>query len=200
MSLRQWVWFITGLLSAAVIVWYMVFPVPAAAPVLLGPEMSSETERVIDAEFGLAFSYAVGSEGYEVVTSERIAEGEVTSFQRAYRLYLSSGLPSVAGESQPIISISIYDEPTTLDPAEWGSGMLEILRFEQRLTDPEIITVGEHEVLFFVGDGLYANDVYVLRANELLYVVRAEWMTDDAVQRRDARAVIESMTFSIPSV
>ena len=200
MSIRQWVWLTMGLVSAATIFWYVLFPVPAVAPITIGPEPVQLTERIVDDEHGLTFTYKVGADGYYMEEEDRLDEGEVTTFQRAYRLYSQAARDDQASESQPALIISIFTDPATLDPASWGSGMREILNFEQRLTDPEPITIGEYEAVTFTGDGLYAQDVYVLPQNDRLYVFQAEWIDGESAERSDMIDLLQTVTFFTPAL
>ncbi|HEY0964423.1 MAG TPA: hypothetical protein VGE31_01365 [Candidatus Paceibacterota bacterium] len=183
--------------------------------------ITTDTERVINEEHSLSFSYPVGDESLTLI--EPPVEGQ--DFKKAYLLipseeYAAFQQNTEGGEAPAAISVFIFDLPpaasstpvvvtstasgtgSTTDPSSrrsrleaWAKENNALTSFNLAKAAPEEIEVDGVDMLRYKADGLYQQDIYLGSYRGNVYLFIAQFNADTDLTYRALQQMIASVSF-----
>lgn len=104
-----------------------------------------------------------------------------------------------AREGPPAISLRVYNNPDSLHAPVWAMREPLESNIEMALNEPEEIVVGGANAVYYVVDGLYPIDTYVVAHAQKIYVLTGSYLEKDSAIYKDFQSLVDSFNF-IPSV
>ena len=150
-------------------------------------------------EFGFAFDYKTGPEGY--VLDERIP-ADLGDYLRTYILYrtedkknIDSGNIPQNGEGPAVMTVSVFKNSQKQDPLPWAMAHETDSGIALKTGEPKEEAVGGAKAIRFSADGLYASENFVVTHGDNVYVFTGQYMDKESDLYKDFEPLIDSVKF-----
>ena len=175
------------------------FPTPCDVPegweVTSGEVMDSYSSE----KLGLSFSYPSEPEEY-VVVEHRIDEiphnqvvAHVSLFNKSdYEELQASTEPR---EGPPAITFLTFKNPEGLSARAWAEDNAFISNIKMARGGVSDTTLQGKSGVHFMGDGLYANETYIVRNGEYIHYISGAYSTEESQIREDFSKILETIAF-----
>lgn len=155
-----------------------------------------------DYDAGFTFSYRREPDGYRDIgedlslsTDESFLRGVVLINKKEQEAMGTSADPR---EGPPTIQVQIYTNSEQLSPAVWAGTYPRETNTHLAISKPEETFVGGEKAVYFVSDGLYLSEVFVVESGEHMILLRGEYIDTDSDIYRTFSNIVKSIAF-IPS-
>ncbi len=149
-------------------------------------KLESEPSAITDAFettkiANLSFSYLTSPDGYVLIKNDqKWPENKVSSislFNKRYYEWFSE--PGFLGEGPPAIIISVFNNPSHLTASAWAEANSLESNIKLISSPPTKATIKEGEGIFYVVDGLYLFDTYVIVRDDKIYLLSGAYLEKD---------------------
>ena len=164
-----------------------------------------DIKRAIHAkEVGLSFVYQVVPEGYLFNTDNSQLSAN-SDYVTGYRLTpeehsFDASQDNVPGEGPETIDIKIYRNSQNFSVEEWVNEYDRESYIERSIGSSTKLRVGDYPALHYKADGLYVIDVYVVVANNFVYLFTGPGHAAASRLTEDYGELLTSVTLSAPEL
>lgn len=155
------------------------------------------TSQLSDDTLGYAFTYTKGPNGYVSLTEEdMIGANLISAISLVNRAEYESLQDAPPGrEGPPSISVRVYENSAKSQPSVWVMENPNDSNIKLAQRDPVEAVVGGANAVFFVGDGLYPFETYIVAHNNYIYVLTGMYFTQEDVIYKDFQTLVETFEF-----
>lgn len=150
-----------------------------------------------DDTLGYAFTYTKGPDGYVALTEEEmIGANLISAVSLVNRTEYESLQDAPPGrEGPPSISVRVYENSAKSQPSVWVMENPNDSNIKLAQSDPIEEVVGGANAVFFVGDGLYPFETYIVAHNNYIYVLTGMYFTVEDAIYQDFQTFVETFEF-----
>ena len=155
------------------------------------------TGYMTDSVYGYEFEYLKGPDGYITLEDNESTDSDyvtgITLFNKKEYEILKQSLD--AREGPPSINLRIYRNSENLHAPVWAERKPLETNINLAIGEPSESVVGGANATFFIADGLYPIDTYVVANGEHVYVLMGSYLDRDSEIYRDFQKLVSSFTF-----
>ena len=162
---------------------------------------NSETNIIRDDTLGFQFEYKDDEDGYITLEDNNSTDSNfltgITLFNKAeYEIFKQS---TDAREGPTSINIRVYSNNNKLHAPVWAMRHPLESNIKLALGETEERVVGGANAEFYIVDGLYLTDTYVVANGEHIYVLTGSYLSTEDIIYKDFQNLVKSFTFLAPA-
>lgn len=155
------------------------------------------TKIIRDETFGYQFSYERNPVGYIAIDENESQDpdflyGIILFDRNEYEAFQEN---TDAREGPPAIHVRVYSNSEKMSAFDWPQSNPLASNINLALAEPSEATIDGANAAYYVVDGLYPTETYVIAHGQYIYVLSGSYLEKDSNIYKGFQSIIDSFTF-----